>query len=131
MQFQIKPNWQPIETAPKTRPIWLAAKSVDFHTGIGRWQFGECYWGVMPAYPDHEPEWLPVGQGDNACWNNDEPFVHERFNKGTPNEHSLYRGFQTTHWAEIIRHSVLTSYPSDYVFHTERKAFFQIKDKTI
>ena len=125
VQFQIRPDWRPIETAPKDRPIWLLSKRVDFNTGKPLYQIGEYYWGVMLAYPDHEPGWLPVGHGDNACLSNDAPFTREVFRSGQPDVNYLYRGFQTTHWADIIRHSISTVTPPEYYHWEFGKPYFE------
>jgi hypothetical protein len=116
MQFRIEPKWQPIETAPKDRPIWLRMVFLDFDTGQTRHSIREAYWGVMRGYPQHEPEWLPVGGDDNESIPSDEPFtknVSIYTDHGQKREIVIYRGRKITHWAEMIKHEVIIIQP-DY-----------------
>lgn len=113
--FLVKPEWHPIETAPKDRPIWLRTVSADFDTGAARHNVVEAYWGVMRAFPTHDPEWLPVGGEDNSSINGDEDFVKRvTFYADRYGSQELvhYRGNAVTHWADIIRHSVTISQPN-------------------
>lgn len=50
MQFTIEPKWEPIETAPKDRPIWLAERWLDFKTGEQKWGKREAYWGNNESF---------------------------------------------------------------------------------
>ena len=114
--FTLRPKWQPMEVAPKDRPIVIRARSVDLRTGYYRHANYEVYWGVNPWYPENEDEiyWQIVGS-NGSFMPEDEEFRKEE-------NTSLFRGFKKIAWCELheIKHTVtIVGTPEDF-FYEER-----------
>lgn len=114
--FSLKPNWQPMDTVPKDRPIVIRARSINLNTGYYRHNNYEVYWGKNPWYPDREDyiDWQILGS-DGSFMPSDQEF-HKEENTG------LFRGFQKIAWCEIheIKHTVSIVGTPDEFFYEQR-----------